>query len=77
MCVWGIFCVLVGVSFCFVGVFFLNSVCRVLLLEVCDGFFFCLLCAVGHESDGVSGDITKIVSVISICVLIGCVWWLK
>ena len=41
------------------------------------GLVLCLLCTVGHESDGVSGDITKIVSVISICVLIGCVWWLK
>ena len=41
------------------------------------GLIFCLLCTVGHESDGVSGDITKIVSVISICVLVGCVWWLK
>ena len=31
----GIFCVLVGVSFCFVGVFFLDSVCRVLFFWRC------------------------------------------
>ena len=30
-----VFCVLVGVSFCFVGVFFLDSVCRVLFFWRC------------------------------------------
>ena len=41
------------------------------------GLVLCLLCTVGMTSTGWSGDLMKMVSVISICLLIGYVWWLK
>lgn len=41
------------------------------------GLLLCLLCTVGMSSLGISGDIMKGVMYVSICILIGWVWWLK
>ncbi len=41
------------------------------------GLLFCLLCTVGMTTQETSGDIMKGVMCVSICLLIGWVWWLK
>lgn len=41
------------------------------------GLFFCLLCTIGTTTEGTSGDIMKAIMTVSICCLIGWIWWLK
>jgi hypothetical protein len=41
------------------------------------GLLLCLLCTVGMTTEETSGDIMKGVMCVSICLLIGWVWWLK
>ena len=41
------------------------------------GLLLCLLCTVDMTTQDISGDIMKMVLGVSICILIGWVWWLK
>ena len=41
------------------------------------GLLLCLLCTVGMSTRYISGDTMKGVMCVSICLLIGWVWWLK
>lgn len=41
------------------------------------GLLVCLLCTVGMITQDISGDMMKMVIGVSICILIGWVWWLK
>ena len=41
------------------------------------GLLLCLLSTVGMTTHEISGDIMKMVLGVSICLLIGWVWWLK
>ena len=41
------------------------------------GLFICLLCTIGTTTDGQSGDFMKAIMTVSICCLIGWIWYLK
>ena len=41
------------------------------------GLLLCLLCAISMTTQETSGDIVKLIVCVSVCLLIGWVWWLK